>query len=213
MPSCFLLLTSTVLFPDYGYSEWAGDGAAVCSNGIRSLHCVSGCLPPAAGDVWGSDRGHEKRDQRERWSHTSWWVWTLNVFVFNLATHESVPITNALFFVRITFLPCAFNGNSLCEFITEPSKELRSMLRHLLEMMPASTVSGPGRDSAINLLVKQVPRKSLKNPDNSLTLWVISQGMKHTCTSCRISYIFILWWIQNRHKRHSAKHTHFSFSV
>uniref|UniRef100_A0A3Q3EPN7 Unc-45 myosin chaperone A n=1 Tax=Kryptolebias marmoratus TaxID=37003 RepID=A0A3Q3EPN7_KRYMA len=39
-------------------------------------------------------------------------------------------------------------------------------------------VTGPGRDSAINLLVKQVPRKSLKNPDNSLTLWVIDQGLK-----------------------------------
>uniref|UniRef100_A0A671Y688 Unc-45 myosin chaperone A n=1 Tax=Sparus aurata TaxID=8175 RepID=A0A671Y688_SPAAU len=60
----------------------------------------------------------------------------------------------------------------------EPSKELRSMLRHLLEMMPASNVSGVGRDGAINLLVKQVPRKSLKNPDNSLTLWVIDQGLK-----------------------------------
>uniref|UniRef100_A0A7N6A234 UNC-45/Cro1/She4 central domain-containing protein n=1 Tax=Anabas testudineus TaxID=64144 RepID=A0A7N6A234_ANATE len=62
--------------------------------------------------------------------------------------------------------------------LPEPSKELRSMLRHLLEMMPACNVSGPGRDSAINLLVKQVPRKSLKNPDNSLTLWVIDHGLK-----------------------------------
>ncbi|KAM9854994.1 protein unc-45 homolog A [Aulostomus maculatus] len=62
--------------------------------------------------------------------------------------------------------------------LPEPTRELRSMLRHLLEMMPATNVSGPGRDSAINLLVKQVPRKSLKNPDNSLTLWVIDQGLK-----------------------------------
>ncbi|XP_014883952.1 protein unc-45 homolog A [Poecilia latipinna] len=62
--------------------------------------------------------------------------------------------------------------------LPEPSKELRSMLRHLLEMIPAQNVSGPGRDSAINLLVKQVPRKSLKNPDNSLSLWVIDQGLK-----------------------------------
>ncbi|KAK5609010.1 Protein unc-45 A [Crenichthys baileyi] len=62
--------------------------------------------------------------------------------------------------------------------LPEPSKELRSMLRHLLEMMPAPNVSGAGRDSAINLLVKQVPRKSLKNPDNSLALWVIDQGLK-----------------------------------
>lgn len=60
--------------------------------------------------------------------------------------------------------------------VAEPSRELRSMLRHLIDMLPASGVSGPGRDSAINLLVKQVPRKSLKNPDNSLTLWVIDQG-------------------------------------
>lgn len=51
------------------------------------------------------------------------------------------------------------------------------MLRHLIDMLPASSVSGAGRDSAINLLVKQVPRKSFKNPDNSLTLWVIDQGM------------------------------------
>ncbi|CAK6972616.1 protein unc-45 homolog A [Scomber scombrus] len=62
--------------------------------------------------------------------------------------------------------------------LPEPSKELRSMLRHLLEMMPDANVSGPGRDSAINLLVKQVPRKSLKNPDNSVTIWVIDQGLK-----------------------------------
>ncbi|KAK0141546.1 Protein unc-45 A [Merluccius polli] len=62
--------------------------------------------------------------------------------------------------------------------LPEPSRELRSMLRHLLDMMPAASVSGPGRDNAINLLVKQVPRKSQKNPDNSVTLWVIDQGLK-----------------------------------
>ncbi|KAG9281093.1 hypothetical protein AMEX_G3875 [Astyanax mexicanus] len=62
--------------------------------------------------------------------------------------------------------------------LPEPSRELRSMLRHLIDMLPASSVSGPGRDSAINLLVKQVPRKSQKNPDNSLTLWVIDNGIK-----------------------------------
>uniref|UniRef100_A0A4W4HBB1 UNC-45/Cro1/She4 central domain-containing protein n=1 Tax=Electrophorus electricus TaxID=8005 RepID=A0A4W4HBB1_ELEEL len=62
--------------------------------------------------------------------------------------------------------------------LPEPSSELRSMLRHLIDMLPASSVSGPGRDSAINLLVKQVPRKSHKNPDNSLSLWVIDQGLK-----------------------------------
>ncbi|XP_023673193.2 protein unc-45 homolog A [Paramormyrops kingsleyae] len=62
--------------------------------------------------------------------------------------------------------------------LPEPSRELRSMLQHLLDMLPALSVSGSGRDSAINLLVKQVPRKSQKDPNNSLTLWVIDQGLK-----------------------------------
>ncbi|XP_051979361.1 protein unc-45 homolog A-like isoform X2 [Xyrauchen texanus] len=61
--------------------------------------------------------------------------------------------------------------------LPEPSRELHSMLRQLIDMLPATSVSGTGRDSAVNLLVKQVPRKSLKNPDNSLTLWVIDQGI------------------------------------
>lgn len=66
------------------------------------------------------------------------------------------------------------------------------MLRQLLEMMPASNVSGSGRDSAINLLVKQVPRKSLKNPDNSLTLWVIDQGMEYTCASSTLQFSLVV---------------------
>lgn len=63
------------------------------------------------------------------------------------------------------------------------------MLHHLIDMLPASNVSGPGRDSAINLLVKQVPRKSQKNPDNSLSLWVIDQGegMQNIWFTCGIS--------------------------
>lgn len=62
------------------------------------------------------------------------------------------------------------------------------MLLHLLQMISASDVSGPGRDNAINLLIKQVPRKSLKNPDNSLTLWLIDQGMKiSACFAKQIS--------------------------
>lgn len=84
----------------------------------------------------------------------------------------------------LTLLLTIIDGESC----TEPSKELRSMLRHLLEMMPASNVSGPGRDGAINLLVKQVPCKSLKNPDNSLTLWTIDHGVK-PCRPCACSSI------------------------
>ncbi|MBN3282730.1 UN45A protein, partial [Polyodon spathula] len=62
--------------------------------------------------------------------------------------------------------------------LLEPSRELRSMLRHLLGVLTAPAVSGSGRDSAINLLVKHVPRKSQRDPDNSLSLWVIDQGLK-----------------------------------
>lgn len=101
----------------------------------------------------------------------------------------------------VTFSKCFVCVSSVFHLIvthymnlnTEPSKELRSMLRHLLEMMPASNVSGPGRDSAINLLVKQVPRKSLKNPDNSLALWVVDQGMKHILHVGK--YFIKPWWI------------------
>lgn len=116
-----MLITLIILFPDYGYSEWAGNGAAVCSNGIRSFHCVFGCLPPAAGDVWGSDGGHEKRDQRERWSHTSWWVWNLIMFIFGVGKLTS----NKQISVCISFLFCAFSVgwlyfNWLYEFQNHP---------------------------------------------------------------------------------------------
>lgn len=61
------------------------------------------------------------------------------------------------------------------------------MLQHLLDMLPAPSVSGSGRDSALNLLVKQVPRKSQKDPNNSLALWVIDQG------EGRLSRLLIKW--------------------
>lgn len=93
------------------------------------------------------------------------------------------------FLCVVNFMYKVSNYICLYDFDTEPSKELRSMLRHLVEMMPASNVSGPGRDSTINLLIKQVPRKSLKNPDNSLTLWLTDQGMKSASTYCIIVYI------------------------
>lgn len=67
------------------------------------------------------------------------------------------------------------------------------MLRHLVEMLAAPSVSGPGRDSTINLLIKQVPRKSLKNPDNSLTLWLTQQGMQHTCALSAIDCNPLFW--------------------
>ncbi|XP_030045516.1 protein unc-45 homolog A isoform X2 [Microcaecilia unicolor] len=60
----------------------------------------------------------------------------------------------------------------------DPLKELKLMIHHLLEIIIQAGVSGYGRDNAINLLIKVVPRKSLRDPNNSLTLWVIDQGLK-----------------------------------
>ncbi|XP_039628975.1 protein unc-45 homolog A [Polypterus senegalus] len=61
--------------------------------------------------------------------------------------------------------------------VLEPSRELRSMLKHILDVLTKRTVSGSGRDNALNLLVKHVPRKSQKDPNNALTLWVIDHGL------------------------------------
>lgn len=62
--------------------------------------------------------------------------------------------------------------------VLDPSKELKSMIFHLLEMLVQKNISGQGRDNAFNLLIKVVPRKSLRDPNNSLTLWVIDNGLK-----------------------------------
>ncbi|XP_007906761.1 protein unc-45 homolog A [Callorhinchus milii] len=62
--------------------------------------------------------------------------------------------------------------------VLDPSKELRTMIYHLIEMLTKQEVSVYGRENSINLLIKNVPRKSLRDPDNSMTIWVIDQGMK-----------------------------------
>uniref|UniRef100_A0A8C5M398 Unc-45 myosin chaperone A n=1 Tax=Leptobrachium leishanense TaxID=445787 RepID=A0A8C5M398_9ANUR len=61
--------------------------------------------------------------------------------------------------------------------VLDPSKELKSMTRYLLEMLTQAKVSSPGRENSLNLLIKIVPRKSLRDPDNGVTLWVIDQGL------------------------------------
>uniref|UniRef100_H3B8Z5 Unc-45 myosin chaperone A n=1 Tax=Latimeria chalumnae TaxID=7897 RepID=H3B8Z5_LATCH len=66
--------------------------------------------------------------------------------------------------------------------VLDSSRELRSMVYHLLEMLAKPEILGPGRDSALNLLIKNVPRKSLRDPNNSLTLGVIDQGLKKILT-------------------------------
>ncbi|XP_032201397.1 protein unc-45 homolog A isoform X3 [Mustela erminea] len=62
--------------------------------------------------------------------------------------------------------------------IVDPARELKILISNLLELLTEVGVSGQGRDNALSLLIKAVPRKSLKDPNNSLTLWVIDQGLK-----------------------------------
>ena len=60
--------------------------------------------------------------------------------------------------------------------LPDPARELKILISNLLELLTEVGVSGQGRDNALTLLIKTVPRKSLKDPNNSLTLWVIDQG-------------------------------------
>ncbi|XP_055980302.1 protein unc-45 homolog A [Sorex fumeus] len=62
--------------------------------------------------------------------------------------------------------------------IVDPARELKVLLSSLLDLLTEPGVSGQGRDNALTLLIKVVPRPSLKDPDNSLTLWVIDQGLR-----------------------------------
>ncbi|KAL0619784.1 Protein unc-45-like protein A [Plecturocebus cupreus] len=60
----------------------------------------------------------------------------------------------------------------------DPARELKVLISNLLDLLTEVGVSGQGRDNALTLLIKVVPRKSPKDPNNSLTLWVIDQGLK-----------------------------------
>ncbi|XP_048337994.1 protein unc-45 homolog A isoform X2 [Sphaerodactylus townsendi] len=62
--------------------------------------------------------------------------------------------------------------------VSETSRELKLLLQQLLEALTRKGVSCYGRDSILSLLVSVVPRKSQQEPSNSLTLWVIDQGLK-----------------------------------
>ncbi|XP_054025005.1 protein unc-45 homolog A [Dryobates pubescens] len=62
--------------------------------------------------------------------------------------------------------------------VLDSSKDLRLLIKHLLELLALEGASAHGRDNALNLLIKVVPRKSPKETDNSLSLWVIDQGLK-----------------------------------
>uniref|UniRef100_S4R4X4 Unc-45 myosin chaperone B n=1 Tax=Petromyzon marinus TaxID=7757 RepID=S4R4X4_PETMA len=63
--------------------------------------------------------------------------------------------------------------------LLDSNKDLKGMVVRLVEMLVDQGVSGYGRDNAMNILIKIIPRKSLKNPDNSVALKFIDYGMKH----------------------------------
>ncbi|NXD31681.1 UN45B protein, partial [Spelaeornis formosus] len=62
--------------------------------------------------------------------------------------------------------------------VLDSSRDLKLLIKHLLELLVVEGASAHGRDNALNLLIKVVPRKSPKETNNSLSLWVIDQGLK-----------------------------------
>ncbi|XP_061906867.1 protein unc-45 homolog B [Entelurus aequoreus] len=68
--------------------------------------------------------------------------------------------------------------------VLDASKDLKTILLSLLEMVGSKKVSGHGRDQALNLLSKNVPRKGKKDPDNSRTLFTVDHGLKKILKVC-----------------------------
>ncbi|XP_062998748.1 protein unc-45 homolog A [Elgaria multicarinata webbii] len=62
--------------------------------------------------------------------------------------------------------------------VLDTSRELKWLLKQLLEALARDSISSYGRDSILNLLISVVPRKSPQVPSNRLALWVIDQGLK-----------------------------------
>lgn len=63
-----------------------------------------------------------------------------------------------------------------CVISADASKDLKTILLSLLEMVASKKVSGHGRDQALNLLSKNVPRQNRKEKDNSRSLFTIDHG-------------------------------------
>ncbi|XP_050765113.1 protein unc-45 homolog B isoform X2 [Gymnogyps californianus] len=62
--------------------------------------------------------------------------------------------------------------------VLDTKKDLRMITTCLLDMLVSKKVSGQGRDRALNLLNKNIPRKDPKDHDNSRTIFVIDNGLK-----------------------------------
>ncbi|XP_029960768.1 protein unc-45 homolog B-like [Salarias fasciatus] len=68
--------------------------------------------------------------------------------------------------------------------VLDAAKDLKNILLSLLEMVGSKKVSGHGRDQALNLLCKNVPRKGKKEKDNSRALFTIDHGLKKILKVC-----------------------------
>lgn len=76
---------------------------------------------------------------------------------------------------------CAQGADSWAlSLLEDSSKDLKLLIKHLLELLALEGASAHGRDNALNLLIKVVPRKSLKETNNSMSLWVIDQGEQNS---------------------------------
>ncbi|XP_045370281.2 protein unc-45 homolog B isoform X2 [Camelus bactrianus] len=62
--------------------------------------------------------------------------------------------------------------------VLDTKKDLKQITNHLLDMLVSKKVSGQGRDQALNLLNKNVPRKDLAIQDNSRTIYVVDNGLR-----------------------------------
>ncbi|CAL8329480.1 unnamed protein product [Arctogadus glacialis] len=68
--------------------------------------------------------------------------------------------------------------------VLDSNKDLMTILMSLLEMVASKKVSGLGRDQALNLLTKNVPRKNKKENDHTKTLFLIDHGLKKILKVC-----------------------------
>ncbi|XP_072536933.1 protein unc-45 homolog B [Salminus brasiliensis] len=68
--------------------------------------------------------------------------------------------------------------------VLDSSKDLKTILIALLDMITNKKVSGHGRDQALNLLTKNVPRKNKKDSDHSKTLFTIDHGLRKILKVC-----------------------------
>lgn len=93
---------------------------------------------------------------------------------------------NGFHWVYLLLKRISRNWLLLSWFCVDTKKDLRMITMRLLDMLVSKDVSGQGRDRALNLLNKNIPRKDLKDHDNSRTIFVIDNGE---------SFLSTLFWL------------------